>query len=348
MLKMNEVDVRPMSNVLFFAVVIALSHSVLSAAGSPSVSPTGVDSKAKAHQKTPILRTEDENAVAALIAEARRYDNKYAPAETASQQQALRRYKAALEAGADKGQRLYVLDRMAHLYGSGYMIEKGEKPNFGAAIAIYKEIIASYPPSEPLVVRAKVCIGDHTVSLRRPLQARQWYKQALAYDASELAARLAALQRDPTKAREAKALGRALRAIKGSQKIAVKQLAYASKLVSPSLARTELAGLVQTHFSPMVRQTATDLLARMAPGRSLELPPDFLTLGEGAAEQDKVNRQADGSQPASSKMDEGRLNASSPSNARGLLLGAIAIAGLVLGAGALLVRKRLLRPQKRG
>jgi tetratricopeptide (TPR) repeat protein len=136
----------------------------------------------------------DEEAAAKLIQEAHKHDNMYTLGPSASQQEALKHYQSALDAEPDDKQRLHILYRMGQLYGTCYQLEKGEKPDFRKAIELYKRIIDSYLPEEPLVHKSMISIGDHYTALWELEKALEWHKKVLEYDAGLMAEELNTLK----------------------------------------------------------------------------------------------------------------------------------------------------------
>ncbi|MHC4212832.1 MAG: tetratricopeptide repeat protein, partial [Planctomycetota bacterium] len=133
--------------------------------------------------------------VSELIEQAHKHDNMYTLGPEASQQKAVSLYEKALAAEPDEQQRLHILYRMAQLYGSSYQLEKGEKPDFPKAISIYKKIVESYTPQEPLVYKAMSSLCDHYTTLRQFKTALKWSKKILEYDTDQIDKQIGDLER---------------------------------------------------------------------------------------------------------------------------------------------------------
>ena len=247
---------------------------------------------------TATLKAEDPDKVAELIGQAHKHDNMYTLGREASQQEALNLYQSALSAEPDKKQRLHILYRMAQLNGSAYQLEKGEQPNFQEAIKLYKEIINSYPPDEPLVYKAMSSISSHYTTLREFETAIEWSKKALVYDTSKIARKLEAIeklretidqhgdsmtaqqqQQASEQIKQAYFLRKALGKIQRYQKIAVDQVAYSAKIIDPSAAIGELGSIARKYAGTFIadraavhiRETLAGMKEYLEPGNE-ELP----------------------------------------------------------------------------
>jgi tetratricopeptide (TPR) repeat protein len=165
---------------------------------------------------------------------------------------------------------------MAQLNGSAYQLEKGEKPNFQEAIRLYKEIINSCPPDEPLVYKAMSSISDHYTTLREFESAIEWSKKALEYDTEKIVRQLEAIEKlrenfeqhgDSMTAQQqqqaekqilqAYSLRKALDKIKRYQVIAVDQVAYSANIIDPSIAIGELGSIAQKYSGTFIADRAT-------------------------------------------------------------------------------------------
>ncbi|MHC4154135.1 MAG: tetratricopeptide repeat protein [Planctomycetota bacterium] len=243
-----------------------------------------------------------EQSAAELVQRAHECDNMYSIGPGVSQQNALRLYESALQSGPDNEQRLHILYRMAQLYGTGYEIEKGEKPDFHKAIQLYEQIVDSYPPDEPLVFKAKISIGDHYTALWQFENALEWFKKALEYDTAPMQQQLQALQdkklqmleldppdhlSDPLtkqqrielqeQLKEAEALKSTFDKIKRYQQIAVDQVAYCGDLVDPWRAHGELRVMIAEHSGTFIAERARQRLAENMDRRpELWMPTDDL------------------------------------------------------------------------
>jgi tetratricopeptide (TPR) repeat protein len=224
---------------------------------------------------TTAVKAGDRETVAELIEQAHKHDNMYTSGPEAGQQKAVSLYQSALEAGPDDEQRLHILYRMAQLYGSAYQLEKGEKPDFRKAISLYKQIIDSYSPDEPLVFKAMISIGDHHVTLKEFTTAIDWFKRALEYDVSEMEKSLKTLQAERKK-KEAAALKKTIDSIKRYQKVAVSQVAYAVTRIHPYLHNPVLQGIIDKYKGSFIAEKAQQLIDKN-PRRmpELEIPLDF-------------------------------------------------------------------------
>ncbi len=224
---------------------------------------------------TATLKAGEPDRVAELIEQAHTHDNMYTLGPEASQQKALSLYQAALAAEPDKKQRLHILYRMAQLNGSAYQLEKGEKPDFQEAIKLYKEIINSYPPDEPLVYMAMNSISSHYTTLREFETAIEWSKKALEYDTSKIARQLEAIEKlketveqhgDSMTARQqhlsaeqieqVHSLRKALDKIRRYQEIAVDQVAYTAGVIDPTVAVGELGSIAQKYAGTFIADRA--------------------------------------------------------------------------------------------
>ncbi|NIT57589.1 MAG: hypothetical protein GWN67_16045 [Phycisphaerae bacterium] len=224
---------------------------------------------------TPTLKAGEPDRVAELIEQAHKHDNMYTLGPEASQQKALSLYRSALADDPDKKQRLHILYRMAQLNGSAYQLEKGEKPDFQKAIQLYKEIINSYPPDEPLVYKAMSSISSHYTTLKEFEKAIEWSKKALEYDTSKLARQLEAIEKlsetveqhgDSMTERErhlsaeqieqVHSLRKALDKIRSYQEIAVDQVAYTAGVIDPTVAIGELGNIAQKYAGTFIADRA--------------------------------------------------------------------------------------------
>jgi tetratricopeptide (TPR) repeat protein len=235
---------------------------------------------------TATLKADEPDKVAELIRQAHKHDNMYTLGPEASQQKALSFYQSALAAEPDKKQRLHILYRMAQLNGSAYQLEKGEKPDFQEAIKLYKEIINSYPPDEPLVYKAMSSISSHYTTLREFETAIDWSKKALEYDTEKMARKLETIEKliesleqhgdsmtfqERYQAAEQIEQAYSLRKtvdthgqargtlpfglldkIRRYQKIAVDQVAYTTNIIDPTAAIGELGGIAQTRQKNLI------------------------------------------------------------------------------------------------
>jgi tetratricopeptide (TPR) repeat protein len=210
---------------------------------------------------------------AELISQAHKYDNMYASGPQTSQPKAVSLYRSALEAQPNDKQRLHILYRMGQLYGSSYQLEKGERPDFDKAIALYKQIIESYPPDEPLVFKATISIGDHCVTKRDFETALKWFKKALDYDTSEMEHQIELIEQRNKR----RSLKQTLEKIKRYQRIAVGQVAYSSGLIDPVRADGELREVAARHAGSFIGDRAWELLLQNTEATSeLWAPTDDL------------------------------------------------------------------------
>jgi tetratricopeptide (TPR) repeat protein len=205
-----------------------------------------------------LSETSPRNA-AELIARAHGHDNMYTLGPEASQERAVQLYELALQADPNERERLHILFRMAQLYGSAYQVEKGEKPNFRKAIDLCQQIIDTYPPEEPLVVRAMIEIGDHYVSLWEFERAVEGFKKTLTYDTGRLETLAASLE-ERGQHQEAEALRRTVAEIKRYQEIAVDQVAYSAGLIDPLRAHGELRSIADRYAGTFIGDKASQLL----------------------------------------------------------------------------------------
>ncbi|MHC4084998.1 MAG: tetratricopeptide repeat protein, partial [Planctomycetota bacterium] len=207
------------------------------------------------------LKAEDPDKVAELIAQAHKHDNMYTLGPEASQQEALNLYQSALAAEPDRKQRLHILYRMAQLNGSAYQLEKGEKPNFQEAIRLYKEIINSCPPDEPLVYKAMSSISDHYTTLREFESAIEWLEaiEKLRENFEQHGDSMTAQQQQQAEKQilQAYSLRKALDKIKRYQVIAVDQVAYSANIIDPSIAIGELGSIAQKYSGTFIADRAT-------------------------------------------------------------------------------------------
>ncbi len=222
-----------------------------------------------------------EESVSKLIQEAHKHDNMYTLGPSASQQEALKNYQSALGAEPDDKQRLHILYRMGQLYGSCYQLEKGEKPDFRKAIELYKQIIDSYHPEEPLVYKSMISIGDHYTSLWEFEKALEWHKKGLEYDTGVMAEELNTLKKKeiprfeftpdgPRSERltkeqllelrkdhkRAKLLEKSLKEIRRYQEVAVDQVAYSASFIDPFRAHGELRVIIEQHRGTFIAERA--------------------------------------------------------------------------------------------
>lgn len=209
---------------------------------------------------TAVLKAENPDTVTELIEQAHKHDNMYTLGPEASQQKAIGFYRIALAGEPDDEQRLHILYRMAQLNGSAYQREKGEKPNFHEAIRLYKQIVDSYTPDEPLVFKSMISIGDHYVSLWEFTSAIDWFKQALEYNISEMEKSLENLQEDEQKKKEAASLKQRVDRIRRYQKIAVDQAAYATTRIHPQLHDPVLKSIVDKYPGSFIAEKAQQLI----------------------------------------------------------------------------------------
>lgn len=205
-----------------------------------------------------------------LIERAHQYDNMWASNQDADQKKALECYGAALQAGPDDRQRLHILYRMAQLHGSAYQLEKGERPNFHKAIELNERIVQSYPPSEPLVSKALISLGDHHVTLRQFGKGLEYFRKVLEYDVSELER----ARRAAGSEQERRLLAANIERIKRFQKIGVDQIEYCADLIHPLSVHKALQEIAATHSQAFIREYAAGKLTlRTDPFLDLWAPP---------------------------------------------------------------------------
>ncbi len=191
------------------------------------------------------------------IEEAHKYDNMWASDQEADQKKALGYYSAALSSGPDERQRLHILYRMAQLYGSAYQLEKGEKPDFHKAIELNREIVDSYPLTEPLVSKALLSLGDHHVTLRQFDRALEYFQRILDYDIGELER----LRHKSENEEGRRLLEENIERIKQFQKIAVDQVGYCANLIHPLCVHEALRNIATTHRQAFIRDYAAEKMA---------------------------------------------------------------------------------------
>lgn len=200
----------------------------------------------------PFAHAEGGKTAAELVVAAHKHDNMYTTGPGASQTKALVFYESALAAEPNEKQRLHILYRMGQLYGSSYDLSKGEKPNFDKAVNIYKQIIESYPPEEPLVFKAMSSLCDHYTTLRDFHSAVAWAKKMLDYDTSKMAG-------------DEQAQGRSLKEtqaeIRFYQEIAVDQVAYSANLIGPLWAHGELRTIIDKYEGTFIAERAGERLS---------------------------------------------------------------------------------------
>ena len=199
---------------------------------------------------TTMVKAESTKTAAEFINQAHKHDNMYASDAESDQQKALRFYESALAEGPDEKQRLHILYRMGQLNGSAYQLEKGEKPDFLKAISLYKKIIDSYPPEEPLVYKAMSSICDHYTTLRDFESAIEWGKKVLEYTPSKTAEQLESGKIDR------KTAGR----IRRYQRIAVDQVAYTADHISYLRTHGELRAIAGDYAGTFIGRRAEELL----------------------------------------------------------------------------------------
>ena len=219
----------------------------------------------------------NDDTATELIQEAHKYDNMWASTQDANQQAALKFYNSALRAEPDEDQRLHILYRMGQLYGSAYQREKGERPDFLKAIEIYKKIIDSYPPDEPLVLKAMSSIGDHNITFWRFDEALKWYKRVLEYDLSELDNQLEYMQDDPLKKQQASLLAKRIKRIIFYQTVAIDQVGATAQAINPYIYESALRDVAANHPHSFISERAQKLINEdMDRNASLWLEPlDF-------------------------------------------------------------------------
>lgn len=211
-----------------------------------------------------VSAADDGKTAADLIAKAHKHDNMYTLGPQASRQKALEYYRPALETHPDDKQRLHILYRMAQLHGSAYQLEKGEKPNFAEAINLYKKIIDSYPPDEPLVFKAMISIGDHYVSLWQFPHAIEWFKRPLSYDLSQMENALRDLK-ESGRTKEAASLEDTMNKIRRYQDIALDQVVYAATRIHSDLRNPFLTQIGGEHPGTQIAERAQQLMVEGLP-----------------------------------------------------------------------------------
>ena len=229
------------------------------------------------HTVLPGETNEDELTAGQLIGKAHQHDNMWASDEDASRRKALEHYSAALLAEPDDEQRLHVLYRMAQLYGSAYQLEKGEKPDFRRAIELNRRIVDAYPPTEPLVAKALISLGDHHVTLRQFEKGLTYFQRVLEYDTRELEQ----LRDDAENEDDIRRIEATIARIKQFQEIAVDQVGYCAALVHPLCARASLQTIAATHRQSFLREYAARKMASGVDPYS-ELWAPTLSMGEEA------------------------------------------------------------------
>ncbi len=197
-----------------------------------------------------------------LVEQAHHYDRAYNAGPEADRQQAIRYYRAALGANPTREERLHALFRLAQLHGACYQATKGEKPDYCKAISLYEQIVAEYPPEDPMVLRAMIGICDHHTSLGQYEEAVRWSKKVIQVDTSKLEEQLKAAEEavnsadhgpppEPNQvadlARACSGLRQAQRQIDLCKQAAVDQIAYTTGLVDPLLAQAELKRLIKAY-----------------------------------------------------------------------------------------------------
>jgi tetratricopeptide (TPR) repeat protein len=264
-----------------------------------------------------------------LIEQAHRHDNMWASDQDADQKKALEYYEAALAAQPDEQQKLHILYRMAQLYGSAYQLEKGERPDFRKAIELNRRIVESYPPTESLVFKALISLGDHHISLWQFGQALQYFERVLEYDVDELEA--SGQGREDEEARRQR--GENIARIKEFQKIAVDQVAYCSNLINPLCVNGALQHIAATHPQAFIREYAAKKMASgKDPFTELWAPS---SLGENPALSVETRRSVQAGQP----LPQGKDGPASPPRPLtvppgGLSLGRKLLLGVMAGLAA--------------
>lgn len=206
-----------------------------------------------------------------LIEQAHRYDRAHNAGPEADRQQAIQHYRTALDADPTREERLHALFRLAQLHGVCYQAAKGEKPDYPKAISLYEQIVAEYPPEDPMVLRAMIGICDHHTSLGQYEEALRWSKRVIQVDTSKLEEQLRAAEKapdfadhgpppDPNEVRSlAQASGRlrqVQRQIQLCKQAAVDQIAYTTGLVDPLLAQVELKRLIEEYEGTGIAERA--------------------------------------------------------------------------------------------
>lgn len=195
-----------------------------------------------------MVKAESTKTAAEFINQAHKHDNMYASDSESDQQKALRFYESALAEGPDEKQRLHILYRMGQLYGSAYQLEKGEKPDFHKAISLYKKIVDSYPPEEPLVYKAMSSLCDHYTTLRDFETALGWSKKVLEYNTTEQL--------------ESGGINRkSIDRVRRYQRIAVDQVAYTANHIDYLRTHGELRAIADKYYGTFIAERASELLA---------------------------------------------------------------------------------------
>lgn len=231
-----------------------------------------------------------------LIEQAHRYDRAYNAGPEADRRQAIRYYLAALDADPTREERLHALFRLAQLHGVCYQAAKGEKPDYRKAISLYEQIVAEYPPEDPMVLRAMIGLCDHHTSLGQYEEALRWSKKVIQVDTSKLEEQLRAAEEasdfaehDPPPepnevaglAREYGGLKQAQRQIELCKQAAVDQIAYTMRLVDPLLAQVELKRLIREHEGTGIADRAQRRLDESIDRMSEVYRPDLGGPGSG-------------------------------------------------------------------
>ncbi|MBN1185867.1 MAG: FecR domain-containing protein [Bacteroidales bacterium] len=194
---------------------------------------------------------------AELIEQAKKYDAAYTLGTNVNRQKALNLYNSALESEPDEKQRLHILYRMAQLYGMTYQKNKGEKPNYSKAIELYEEIIDSYPPDEPNVIKAMLWTGGHQTTLWDFESAIGSFKKALKYNTNEIQERIESLQENGQE-EDVSLLKEKLDVIKHYQEIAVDNVDSAASHISYARAHGELRNLINQYQGTFIADRAHD------------------------------------------------------------------------------------------
>jgi len=222
-------------------------------------------------------KAEGVKTAADLIEQAHKHDAGYTLGAGVNRQKGLSLYQSALAAEPDEKQRLHILYRMAQLNGTIYRKDKGEKPNYQRAISLYKDIIDSYPPEEPLVYKATSAICDHYTTLWEFETAVKWAKKALEYDTSQMAEQLKAIEQKEQalehgsppmtpeeeleireQIKQGDSLEKPLAKIRRYQEIAVDQVAYAAEHISSLYAHGELRAIIDKYHGTFIADRAHD------------------------------------------------------------------------------------------
>jgi hypothetical protein len=234
-----------------------------------------------------------------LIEQAHQYDAAYVIGPQVDRQKALALYEKALTAGPDQQQRLQTLFRMAQLHGCIFDLRKGERPDFPAAISLYQQIVESYPPEEPLVMKATGLISDHYATLRRFDAALTWAKRTVEYDTTQAEKHindihqrqvsLATTKYSPDERREimeqaarVAPLQDDLQRMKAGRVAAVDRVAYTARMLDPVREHGELRALADRYSGTPIGDRAIQRLGEAmdkqrdlwGPSMSMELPPD--------------------------------------------------------------------------